>query len=54
MKVIHRRLYYTKTFWGIVKMLKGWRIGFNWGFLEITTGCSGVYLPRKNATKGRI
>jgi len=54
MNVMHRSLYYTKTFWGIVKMLKGWRIGLNWGFLEIATGCSGVYLPRKGATKGRI
>lgn len=49
---VYRGLYYTRSFWGIVKMHKGWRIGIGCGFIEIATGMSGLYLPRKGAISG--
>lgn len=46
---IYRQLYTKRTFWGIAKMkIRGWRIGFGFGFLEIGSGMSGLWLPRKN------
>ena len=55
MRIIYRGLYYTRAFWGIVKMQgRGWRIGLGYGFIELGTGMSGIHLPRKDALKGAV
>ncbi len=49
MRIVYRNLVTPKNFWGIVKMKgKGWRIGFGYGFLELLSGLSGIWLPRKS------
>lgn len=50
---IYRQLLFTRSFWGIVKMYKGWRMGIGCGFIEVGTGMSGLHWPRKDATKGK-
>jgi len=34
------------TFWGIVKMQYGFRVGFGIGWLELGNSCWGIYLPK--------